>query len=175
MNYQTEKQMYGDISRWLYTVLLSRLPNADIDVRDTHASPLNEYIKKHSSLQDYFAGDLWQTYDIQVDLTAFIKSGKHNGLAFVECKIIPISLLHVSQLLGYSRVALPLFSYLISSAGIGNAVKSLIMRYDRTDVLEYYWQKGRLPRRIIIAKWDVSSKSIDSTMVLPQGTSGLLR
>jgi hypothetical protein len=174
VNYKTEKQMYGDVSRWLYTLLASKFPNAHIDVRDTHASPLNEYIKKHSSLQVYFKGDLWQTYDIYVDLTAFIQSDKHTGLVFVECKIIPISLLHISQLLGYSRVALPLFSYLISSADIGKAVKSLIMRYDRTDILEYYWEKGKFPRRVIIAKWDVSSKSIDLTMVLPPGTSGLL-
>jgi hypothetical protein len=166
--------MYGDISRWLYTSLASKLPNAHIDVRNTHASPLNEYIKKHSSLQDYFKGDLWQTYDIHVDLTAFIKSSKHTGLAFVECKIIPISLLHISQLLGYSRVALPLFSYLISSADIGNAVKSLIMRYDRIDVLEYHWEKGQFPRKIVIAKWDFNSKSIDLTTVLPPGTSGSL-
>jgi hypothetical protein len=161
MNYKTERQMYGDISRWLYTLLASKFPNTDIDVRDTHSSPLNEYIKKHISLQDYFKGDLWQTYDIHVDLTAFIKSSKHTGLVFVECKIIPISLLHISQLLGYSRVALPLFSYLISSANIGNAVKSLIMRYDRSDVLEYHWEKGQFPRKIVIAKWDVNSKSID--------------
>lgn len=174
MNYKTEKQMYGDVSRWLYMLLTSKLPNAHIDVRDTHASSLNEYIKRHS-LQYYFKDNLWQTYDIRVDLTAFIKSDKNIGLAFVECKIIPISLLHLSQLLGYSRVALPLFSYLISSANIGKAVKSLIMRYDRTDVLEYHWEKGKFPRRIIIVKWDVNSKSVDSTTVLPPGTSGSLR
>lgn len=173
MNYKTEKQMYGDISRWLHTSLASKLLNADIDVRDTHASPLSEYIKKHG-LQDYFKSDLWQTYDIRVDLTAFVKSSKHTGLVFVECKTTPISLLHISQLLGYSRVALPLFSYLISSANIGSAVKSLIMRYDRTDILEYHWEKGQFPRRIIIAKWDANSKSIDLTTVLPPGTSGTL-
>jgi len=174
VNYKTEKQMYGDVSRWLYTLLTSKLLNTHIDVRDTHASSLNEYIKRHG-LQYYFKDNLWQTYDIRVDLTAFIKSDKNTGLAFVECKIIPISLLHLSQLLGYSRVALPLFSYLISSANIGKAIKSLIMRYDRTDILEYYWEKGKFPRRIIIAKWDINSKNIDSTTVLPPGTSGSLR
>jgi hypothetical protein len=165
--------MYGDVRQWLCILLAGKFPNAHIDVRDTHASPLNEYINKHS-LQDYFESDLWQTYDIHVDLTAFIKSDRRTDLVFVECKIIPISLLHVSQLLGYSRVALPLFSYLISSANIGSAVKALIMRYDRTDILEYHWEKGQFPRRIIIAKWDFNSKSIDLTMVLPPGTSGLL-
>ena len=171
MNYDSEIQMYPDISLWLKSFLSSKLPHALVEVRDTHNSPLNEYITRHG-LQEFFNSSLWQTYEINVDITAFIKSPKHQGLVFVECKIVPISLAHLSQLLGYSRIALPLYSYLISSASIGNALKALITRYDRTDVLEYYWAKGEQPRKMIIAEWDIESRSINLNTVLPPGSSG---
>jgi hypothetical protein len=173
VSYKNEMQMYPDVTRWLKALLTSKLPGYSIEVRDTHASPLNEYIQRHG-LQNYFSNDLWQTYDIRVDITAFVKLDSDTGLIFVECKTVPISLLHLSQLLGYSRVALPLFSYLLSSAGIGGTLRSLLTRYDRTDILEYHWQKGQLPRRILVARWDANAKGIDSTSVLPPGSSGQL-
>lgn len=165
--------MYPDVANWLQELLIGRFHGATIEVRDTHTSPLNEYIIRHG-LQKYCEGDQWQTYDIQVDLTAFIKSDKRKGLVFVECKIVNITLIHVSQLLGYSRVALPLSSYLISSKGIGGGIQSLITRYDRSDILEYQWVKGQSPKRIIIAKWDKNLRNIDSNSVLPSGSSGKL-
>ncbi len=171
MNYDSELEMYPDISRWLKSLLSSKLSNALIEVRDTHNSPLSEYITRNG-LQEFFDNSLWQTYDINVDITAFIKTTRRKALVFVECKIVPISLAHLSQLLGYSRIALPIYSYLISSASIGNALKTLITRYDRTDVLEYYWAKGEQARKIIIAEWDRKSKSINLNTVLPPGSSG---
>jgi hypothetical protein len=168
MNYRNEAQMYPDVVHWLRQFLPGKLPDSLIDVRDTHASPLNEYIHRHG-LQNYFRDDLWQTYDIRVDITAFIESAHAPGLVLVECKTVPVSLVHLSQLLGYCRVALPLQAYLISTHGAGDAVQALILRYDRTDILEYHWGKGEKPRQIVIAKWDVRSKSIDYTSLLPHG------
>jgi len=173
LNYENEKQMYPDVARWLHELLKGRYRGAVIDVRDTHATPLNEYILRHG-LQEYFEGDQWHTYDILVDLTAFIKSKNKKGPVFVECKVTMVNLLNVSQLLGYSRVASPLSSYLLSSKGIGGNVQSLLTTYDRSDILEYHWDKGESPRKIVIAKWDYSSKSIDSSSVLPPGSSGQL-
>lgn len=168
MNYRNEAQMYPDVVQWLRQFLPGKLPDSLIDVRDTHASPLNEYIHRHR-LQNYFRGDLWQTYDIRVDITAFIESDQTLGLVLVKCKMVPVSLVHLSQLLGYCRVALPLRAYLISTHGAGDAVQALILRYDRTDILEYHWGKGEKPRQIVIAKWDARSKSIDYTSLLPHG------
>jgi hypothetical protein len=173
LNYKNEKQMYSGVVNWLQQLLVGKFQKATIEVKDTHASPLNEYILRHG-LHNYFTGDQWRTYDIQVDITAFIQSSKVKGLVFVECKIVDITLLHISQLLGYSRVALPLSSYLISSKGIGGSVNNLITIYDRSDILEYQWTKGEIPKSIIIAKWDISSNCIDSNLVLPPGSSGQL-
>ena len=168
MAYRNETEMYPDVILWLGRVLRGRFPGCEVDVKDTHASPLNEYIKRNG-LQQYFQSDIWQTYEIRVDITAFMVHRERPALVFVECKVIPISLLHVSQLLGYSRVARPLLSCLISTKGIGNAVIGLISRYDRTDILEYYWEKGRQPRSIILGKWDEQTKRVDVSSILPPG------
>ncbi len=168
MSYRNETDMYPDIIKWLGAFLRCRLRGTAIDIRDTHLRPLNEYVQRHG-LQKYFEDDIWQTYEIKVDVTAFINRRGKLGLVFVECKLVPISLMHISQLLGYSRVARPLLSYLISTAGIGDSVKALLLRYDRTDILQYYWEKGKQPRSIIVAKWDEQSKSIEASSILPPG------
>jgi hypothetical protein len=166
-------QMYPDVTKWLCVFLRDRLRGAIIDVRDTHARPLNDYVQRHG-LKNYFEDDAWQTYEIRVDVTAFVSRRGKPGLVFVECKTIPISLIHVSQLLGYSRVAKPLSSYLISTAGIGDSVKTLLLRYDRTDILEYYWEKGKQARSIILAKWDDQSRHIETSSILPVGAPMLV-
>ncbi len=171
MLYRTDIEIYPYVMAWLERGLREQFSEAKVDVRYTHGSPLNHYIRQNG-LINYFQSNIWQTYDIRVDITGFVKSKNHSGLVFVECKTVAISLLHLSQLLGYSRVALPLFSYLLSSSGIGSTLKSLITRYDRTDILEYYWPKGEIPRRIIVAQWDENSRGIDSNNVLPPGFSG---
>lgn len=171
MHYRNKMEMYPDVIAWLGGVLRTRFRGSEIDIRDTHALLLNKYIRSHG-LMHYFQSNIWQTYDIKVDLTAFIKSQKNKGLIFVECKTTNISLLNVSQLLGYSRVALPLSSYLVSSTGIGTSVKSLIIKYGRADILEYHWRKGEAARNMIIAKWESNLKSIDLNSVLPPGASG---
>jgi len=66
-------------------------------------------------------------------------------------------------------VARPLLSYLISTKGVGSAVIGLISRYDRTDILEYDWQKGRAPRTIVLGTWDVSTKNLEPASILPPG------
>ena len=168
MAYSTEEEMYPDVMGWLNTILPVRFPGSHTEVHDTHRYPLKDYIAKRG-LGGFFASDLWQTYDIQVDITAFVQFEKRNGLIFVECKIVPISLLHASQLLGYSRVALPLVSLLISSQGIGSSLTGLLLTYGRMDIIEYHWEKGKQPLRMVLARWDEATKSVDSNTILPRG------
>ena len=171
MRYRNEIEMYPDVIAWLGRILRERFSGAEVDVRDTHAFPLNEYVKRNG-LQQYFQSNIWQTFEIRVDITAFMIHREQPTLVFVECKIIPISLLHVSQLLGYSRVARPLLSYLISTKGIGSAVMGLISRYDRTDILEYEWHKGKMPSTLVLGTWNISTKSLEPASVLPPGVFG---
>ncbi len=172
LNY-TDIEIYPDIVAWLGRVLSGKFSKAKVDVRDTRGSSLNHYIRKHGLL-NYFHSNIWQTFEIRVDITAFLMYRGQPELVFVECKTVPISFLHISQLLGYSRVALPLSSYLVSSNGIGTSVQSLITKYGRSDILEYHWGKGEFARSIIIGKWDSNLKTIDPNTVLPPGSSGQL-
>ncbi len=84
----------------------------------------------------------------------------------IECKNTTLSLSHLSQLLGYSRISRPLLSFLISPMGFSTTLVSLLKDYHRQDVLEYYWDDGKLPRQLILAQWDKSSLNLNrNTMI----------
>ncbi len=172
MIYKKETDMYPDVVTWLSRALKDKYIKAKIDVRDTHARPLNDYITRND-LANYFRTDMWRTFEINVDITAFVTYGGAFDLCFVECKLTPISLGDVSQLLGYSRVANPLFSLLISARGIGSSVSDLLKVYSRTDILEYCWEKGKAPRTIILGTWNTGAKTVESASVLPAGYSAI--
>ncbi len=170
MTRRPEVEMYQPVSEWFRTFLAGKIRRADIEVFDTHATPLNEFIRRHQ-LQGYFESDLWQTFDIRVDVTGFVRGPKLKGVAFVECKTTPLSLSHLSQLLGYSRVAAPIYSYLISPSGVGGILRSLILTYDRSDILEYHWPRGGNARKLILARWDLITRTLDATSILPPDSS----
>jgi len=76
---------------------------------------------------------------------------KPNGeahLGLVECKLGRINLRDLSQLLGYSRVALPLYSIILSPRGISQSLNLLFNIARRNDILYY-----SPDRHIFIAKW----------------------
>jgi len=87
-------------------------------------------------------------------------------MAFVECKNEPITLAHVSQLLGYSRVALPRYSFIVAPQGASDSMRSLLLTYNRTDILEYLNKPGQLPRSIITARWNETANCIDAESLI---------
>ena len=82
-------------------------------------------------------------------------------MAFVECKNTKLTLAHLSQLLGYSRIAQPLYSFLISPIGFSLTLALLLQEYRRHDVLEYHWEAGRIPRKIVLAQWDMATANLN--------------
>ncbi len=152
MTYSTEEEMYPDVCRWLEDFLTDRFRHADIEVYNLSKSPLSHFLKTYN--RGSFPAE-WITWDIRVDVVGFIHSrDKLTSLAFVECKIRRLTLAHLSQLLGYSRIALPLYSFLISPMPLSSTLTSLLRKYQRADVLEYQWEKGKRPRQIVVAQWD---------------------
>jgi hypothetical protein len=74
----------------------------------------------------------FKTYEIHVDITAVIRPKKGKAvLGFVECKRDQISLRDISQLLGHSRVALPVYSIIVTPGGVTPAVHFLLDTYSR--------------------------------------------
>lgn len=167
MPYNAEEEMYPDVVAWLEQFLRDKFKRCETTARDTHHRPLNRVIEQTGLIPANRPE--WPTYDIRVDVTGFIISAKGIELVFAECKLTPISLRDISQLLGYSRVALPVYSCILSPAGISGHVASLLQTYSRYDILQYEWPKGETPRSIMVATWNQSRLGIDYTSMLPPG------
>ena len=144
--------MYSEVAQWLKDFLRDRFRQTEVDV----------YVLPHTSisrfLSTYNRGDFpneWVTWDIKVDIVGFVHhSHKPTSLAFVECKNTNLTLAHLSQLLGYSRIARPQYSFLISPIGFSPKLIALLQEYQRRDVLEYHWEPGKMPRQVIVAEWE---------------------
>ena len=115
MKYKSEKDMYSDVRRWLENFLKDRFQQADVDVHILSHTSISRFLSTYNRGNFH---EEWFTWNIKVDVVGFVhRSNKPTALAFVECKNIKLTLAHLSQLLGYSRIAHPLYSFLISPVG----------------------------------------------------------
>ena len=159
--YAQEKQMYPDVMEWLKRKLRGMFHRAEIETYDTSAVALYRFLETNG-LQELFPQ--YQSYDIRVDVTGVVQTKHEAHLAFVECKLRQITLRDLSQLLGYSRVAIPIYSIIVSPAGIGSAMTCLLKTYGRIDVLEY--EKSR---RLKVATWDSARREVSVPTTIPAG------
>lgn len=152
--------MYPEVCAWLGDVLKSRFPRSVVTVADTSRVTLGDYLEREG-LSELFPD--YQTYEINVDVAGIVKR-KDPRLAFVECKLTVLTLRDLSQLLGYSKVAKPIYSILISPAGMSKALTLLLKVYRRYDVLEYTENT-----RLKIGIWDAIRKTVDPATIIPSG------
>lgn len=129
---------------------------------DTHSIDLAALLRREG-VQTFFKD--CDAFEIQVDVTGIVKTASAVKLAFVECKIGPITLRDVGQLLGYSLVARPEWSYLISPKGLSDCLNRLLTTYGRQDILRY--GKSQSMR---LAAWNIDRGEIDLSTVLPKGS-----
>ena len=152
--YKNEIEMYPDIINWLNNRLKQKHKIAiKINVLDTHNSDLKNFIEK-LNYQKFFPE--YSTYSIRQDITAFIEYEENVDLVFVECKNKKLNLSHLSQLIGYTFVALPIEAYLISPYGMGSELEKLLKVFNRSDILEI-----KENHKISILKWDKIKQDID--------------
>jgi len=153
--YSNEIEMYPDIILWLEKQLKGNYGKKakKITVLDTHDSDLLNFIIK-LNYQKFFPE--FTTYKIRQDITGFIEYEGKVELVFVECKNGKLSLINLSQLIGYSCIALPVISILIAPQGMGTTLSKLLTSFNRTDILEF-----RPNRKIQVLKWDYNKKDID--------------
>ena len=152
--YQYEVEMYPDIINWLTKDLEQRFSKkaTKISVLDTHDSDLSNFIMR-LNYQKFFPE--FTTFQIRQDITGFIEYRDRVDLVFIECKNTELSLIHLSQLIGYSSIALPIYAILISPQGMGKTLKKLLQTYNRKDVLEF-----KPKRKIQVIKWDYNKQDI---------------
>ena len=130
--YSSEYELYPDVIRWFEKYLKGKYPKAEIKAYDTSRQDLSEFLRHHK-LHLFFPE--FETYVIKVDITAAITYKNQCNLAFVECKLNPINLKDISQLLGYSKVVNPRHSFIISPTGISSPVNTLVKIFKRYDIL----------------------------------------
>lgn len=163
MKYSSESQMYPDVIEWLRKFLKERFKKAKIIVFDSSHKKLNRLISDNG-LEGAFPAE-WVSWDISVDVVG-IAIDKETRLAFVECKNTPLTLRDLSQLIGYSVVAKPDFSFLLSPQGFSDSLIDLLKTYNRKDVLCYEAIEGRSAKSIVVAKWVKDAKSLDWSTII---------
>ena len=153
--YRNEIEIYPDLIVWLEKKLKDDFGKKakKITVLDTHDSDLSNFIIK-LKYQRFFAD--FPTYKIRQDITGFIEYEDKVELILVEVKIGQLKLIDLSQIIGYSCIALPIFSILIAPAGMGSTLAKLLTSFGRKDILEF-----RPGRKIKVLKWDEKKQDID--------------
>jgi hypothetical protein len=156
-----ERELYPEVAEWLVRHLQGKYRRASVEAHDTHRSLLSSFLLSQG-LHKHFRD--CQAYEIQVDVTGIVRTRTQVRLAFVECKVAPITLRDVGQLLGYSLVARPEWSYLLSPAGFSEKLRTLLLTFGRLDILAY----GK-DRTIRLAEWNPSRREINLASLLPRG------
>ena len=154
--------MYPEVCTWFEKILLEKHPNSKIHVQDTSRKVLSRWLVEkgfHKLFPDY------QTYEIEVDIVGIIEEDNKAFLGMIECKLNQITLRDLSQLLGYSRVALPLYSIILSPESVSKSMHLLFNVLRRNDVLNY-----SSDRHIIIGKWHEKRKELDYSTIIPKGS-----
>jgi len=164
--------MYAPVCLWLERFLQNRNRGAKIYVFDSSQRSLTRIIQEKGLSTNLPAE--WHSWDIYVDVVGFACTAKQTYLAFVECKLGAITLGNFSQLLGYSRVALPQYSIIVSPQGASDSLRSLLLTYERTDILQYHSEQGRLSLVVAVARWDDNGACIDVGSVI-SGQNNLWR
>lgn len=172
MPFTSEKEMYAPVCLWLDKLLKGRHKGAKISVFDSSRRSLARIIQE-TGLSANLPTE-WRSWDIYVDVVGFACTAQQTHLAFVECKLGAITLGNFSQLLGYSRVALPQYSIIISPRGASDSLRSLLLTYERTDILQYYYQLGKISLSVAVARWDEKGVCIDAGSVI-SGQNNLWR
>jgi hypothetical protein len=154
--------MYPDVCVWFKKLLEQKFRDAKIRVEDTSRKVLSKWLVE-TGFHNFFAD--YQTYEIEVDVTGVIEKSNEAYLGFVECKLDKITLRDLSQLLGYSKVALPLYSIIVSPKGISQSMNFLFNIARRNDILFY-----STDRHILIGKWNEKRRELDISSIIPRGS-----
>lgn len=164
--YKNEKDMYPHVCSWLKRVLSKKYKTDNVIVEDTSQKELSRWLYD-KNLHKYFKDH--ESFEIEVDVTGIAITQKDVYMAFVECKLDKIKLRDISQLLGYSKVAMPSLSLLLSPAGLSDSMNSLFNIFRRYDVLQYATGKY-----ILIGKWDCIRSEPEIRSLIPRGVHHLI-
>jgi len=165
--YHNETAMYSEVAQWLEKFLISRNPQAEAEAFPTPNQRLSRVIAQKNIHQQL--PPEWHTWDVRSDVVGFVYHAESVEIALVECKLTQITVSHLSQAIGYSRIVKPRWSFLVSPQGIKPNLIRLLKTFNRHDVLVYAETRYRLPRSLILARWDAEAQQVDWSSVIPEG------
>lgn len=165
--YGHESEMYPQVALWLEAFLRAKYPQSSVETLSASTKRLNQIIA-HKTFSQSLPSD-WQSWDVKVDVVGFVASELATEIALVECKLSQITVAHLSQAIGYSRIVRPRWSFLLSPRGVSPTLRRLFESYNRQDILVYFEQPRHQPRTLILARWDAPSQQIDNATLIPQG------
>lgn len=160
-----EKELYPTIMEWLKGYLEDRFKKSKVSTFNTSGTVLYRFLQE-KGFSEFFPD--YQAFEIMVDITGIIISNQSAKLVFIEVKRDAISLKDISQLLGYSIIAKPEFSFLISPAGLSNRMNYLLNQIKHLEVLNY--DREDTTKFIRIAKWDINKEEIIPGSIIPKGS-----
>jgi hypothetical protein len=171
MTPKSERDMYAPVAAWLERFLKDRHRRAEVRTLDASRKSLSRIINDFS-LQEKMPAE-WPSWDIQVDIVGFAVEAKRAFLTLVECKAGFLNLRDLSQLLGYCVISKPDHAFLLSPTGAAPSLQSLLLTFNRLDVLRYVHEPSREARAITIGRWLESGKTLDwSTVITANGIHG---
>ncbi|MCE5193720.1 hypothetical protein LLF88_07315 [bacterium] len=165
----SERSLYAPVTTWLHDFLQGRHPRSEVTTLDMSQSSLVATIKMKQMGSD-FPGD-WVTWDVHADVVGFVRTKASVLIALVECKLGPLTLRDLSQLIGYCQVVRPAYAFLLSPPGPSPSLLRLLTVFNRTDILVYERVRNRASGSIVIASWDPIAKQLDRRRIV--STDGL--
>ncbi len=155
-------ELYEPMRIWLQKYLEDKYKGAHIVTVDSHARTLDVILEDYGMIDHYP-----QTVglDIQIDVLGIIVKGGKSAIAFIEAKKTQLNLHDLGQLWAYCKLCDPAEAFLLSSAGIGSLNK-ILNNLSRTDLLDF--GDGRKIKKMQVAKWDITSNSIDFRTLVPR-------
>lgn len=160
-NYESKQEiaLYPSMLKWLQTYLENKHQKAVIKTYDVHSVDLSDFIQRNKYTKHF---PEYATYKIRVDLLGVILEKNKCNLVFVEVKDTPLSLINLSQLLGYCKILKPEFAFLISPKGLTKPLSQLLVHFNRLDILEF--DKNKFVR---VAKWNPTRNAIENDSIIP--------
>lgn len=165
----SERLLYAPMTAWLQGFLVSHHPRSSVTTLDMSRSSLSRTIKMNQ-MGKSFPGD-WVTWDVHADTVGFVDTGSTVLVALVECKLGPLTLGHLSQLIGYCQVVHPAYAFLLSPPGPSASLSGLLTVFGRTDILTYGSARQGISRSIVVARWDPVAGQIDRNKTISVGAS----
>lgn len=157
-----ERDLYKPISAYFFKLYKSRYKSLKIIFEDASTVRLSSWLERKGFAEHFKEHN---TFDIKIDIIGTIISSNSIRLILVECKKGPITLKDVSQLIGYTKIVNPYRSIIVSPKDPNKSIIRLINDFQRTDILQFDNDYIR------ICKWDVNSKSIVHSSIIPRGYS----